>query len=171
MSGPEDNSADDERNDGCPMCDEGIVRYDNDEHEWYCDSCSWSKKKDNQMTDTTQEEPPPHNPWRTFIENCINGDNYFRASEYRDLLSDLDAGYAAQECIATLKAELAQCQSDRQREHDARCTAAGSLEAAQSQAAAMAGLLEEARDTWLVGAGGDLRDRIDAALYVLGWRA
>ncbi len=46
MSGPEDNSADDERNDGCPMCDEGIVRYDNDEHEWYCDSCSWSKKKE-----------------------------------------------------------------------------------------------------------------------------
>lgn len=45
-----------------------------------------------------------HNPWRTFIENCITGDNYFRASEYRDLLADLDRGYAA---IATLESQPA----------------------------------------------------------------
>jgi hypothetical protein len=34
-----------------------------------------------------------YNPWREFIENCISGDNYFRASEYRDLLEELDAHY------------------------------------------------------------------------------
>lgn len=30
------------------------------------------------------------NPWRDFIENVINGDNYFRSSEYRELIADID---------------------------------------------------------------------------------
>jgi hypothetical protein len=38
-----------------------------------------------------------YNPWREFIENVINGDNYFRGSEYRELLEELDAFYKQQE--------------------------------------------------------------------------
>lgn len=34
-----------------------------------------------------------HNPWRTSLENCISGDNYLRASEYRDLIEELDELY------------------------------------------------------------------------------
>lgn len=41
-----------------------------------------------------------HNPWREFIENCIGGDNYFRASEYRELLADLDRLYAKADLAA-----------------------------------------------------------------------
>jgi hypothetical protein len=33
---------------------------------------------------------PPHNPWRESLENCITGDNYLRASEYRELIDELD---------------------------------------------------------------------------------
>lgn len=40
-----------------------------------------------------------YNPWREFIENCQTGDNYFRSSEYDDLLNSLDAGYAAIEHV------------------------------------------------------------------------
>ena len=40
------------------------------------------------------------NPWRTFIENCMDGSNYFRSSEYLRLLDDLDAGYAAIDTLA-----------------------------------------------------------------------
>jgi hypothetical protein len=47
------------------------------------------------------------NPWREFIENCINGSNYFRASEYRDLLADLDRGYAAEAENESLRSRLA----------------------------------------------------------------
>lgn len=31
-----------------------------------------------------------YNPWREFIENVITGDNYFRASEYMQLLEYMD---------------------------------------------------------------------------------
>lgn len=33
------------------------------------------------------------NPWRAALENCISGDNYLRASEYRELIEELDALY------------------------------------------------------------------------------
>jgi hypothetical protein len=38
----------------------------------------------NEMSET------PDNPWRTFVENVISGDNYFRASEYHELLDYID---------------------------------------------------------------------------------
>ena len=38
-----------------------------------------------------------NNPWRVFIENVINGSNYFRTSEYYDLLADLDRLYEIEE--------------------------------------------------------------------------
>jgi hypothetical protein len=34
-----------------------------------------------------------HNPWRDSLENCISGDNYLRASEYRELIAELDDLY------------------------------------------------------------------------------
>ncbi len=34
----------------------------------------------------------PHNPWRTSLENCANGDNYLRHSEWMDLIDEID-GY------------------------------------------------------------------------------
>lgn len=41
-----------------------------------------------------QAEPAEfHNPWRASLENCISGDNYLRASEYRDLIEELDDMY------------------------------------------------------------------------------
>lgn len=46
-----------------------------------------------------------HNPWREFIENVISGKNYFRASEYHDLLADLDRLYALEEKHAPVKAQ------------------------------------------------------------------
>jgi hypothetical protein len=48
------------------------------------------------------------NPWREFIENCINGDNYFRAREYMELLADLDRGYAAEMEVERLRSRLAE---------------------------------------------------------------
>lgn len=48
------------------------------------------------------------NPWRKFIENCIDGDNYFRGSEYRELLADLDRGYQAEAQVATLARQLSE---------------------------------------------------------------
>lgn len=33
------------------------------------------------------------NPWRASLENCISGDNYLRASEYRELIAELDELY------------------------------------------------------------------------------
>lgn len=45
---------------------------------------------------------PEHNPWRDFIENCANGDNFFRRSEYNDLIEELDRLYLIEEsCRAT----------------------------------------------------------------------
>jgi hypothetical protein len=45
---------------------------------------------------------PEHNPWREFIENCANGDNFFRRSEYNDLIEELDRLYLIEEsCRAT----------------------------------------------------------------------
>lgn len=41
------------------------------------------------------------NPWREFIENVISGKNYFRVSEYHELLTDLDRLYALEEKHAT----------------------------------------------------------------------
>lgn len=32
----------------------------------------------------------PDNPWREFVENVISGDDYFRASEYHELLNYID---------------------------------------------------------------------------------
>ena len=52
------------------------------------------------------------NPWRTFIENVIAGDNYFRASEYRELLADLDRGYAAQAQVESLTRDLAAARAE-----------------------------------------------------------
>ena len=46
------------------------------------------------------------NPWRIFIENCMNGSNYFRSSEYMELLADLDRGYAAQAELERLRLRL-----------------------------------------------------------------
>lgn len=34
-----------------------------------------------------------YNPWRASLENCISGDNYLRASEYSDLIEELDELY------------------------------------------------------------------------------
>ncbi|RPH39393.1 MAG: hypothetical protein EHM87_24165 [Burkholderiales bacterium] len=34
-----------------------------------------------------------YNPWRESLENCISGDNYLRASEYRSLIEELDDLY------------------------------------------------------------------------------
>lgn len=56
----------------------------------------------------TTTPSPPYNPWREFIENCISGDNYFRASEYREILDDIDGLTAERD---TLKAELAALRS------------------------------------------------------------
>jgi len=50
-----------------------------------------------------------HNPWRQFIENCISGDNYFRASEYRQLLDQID-GWISE--AATLRAQVAALKAD-----------------------------------------------------------
>jgi hypothetical protein len=58
----------------------------------------------------------PNNPWRTFVENVISGDNYFRSSEYNELLDYIDGlivsldavtrerdlFYAALDCLARL---------------------------------------------------------------------
>lgn len=41
------------------------------------------------------------NPWREFIENVISGKNYFRVSEYHELLTDLARLYALEEKHAT----------------------------------------------------------------------
>lgn len=38
-------------------------------------------------------KPDVYNPWRVSLENCISGDNYLRASEYRDLIEELDDLY------------------------------------------------------------------------------
>lgn len=48
------------------------------------------------------------NPWRYFIENCINGSNYFRMSEYMELLADLDRGYDAEADNKSLRSRLAE---------------------------------------------------------------
>lgn len=47
------------------------------------------------------ETEHPENPWREFIENCISGGNYFRASEYHVLLRDLDRGLHAIDALST----------------------------------------------------------------------
>ena len=36
---------------------------------------------------------PIYNPWRESLENCISGDNYLRANEYRELIAELDELY------------------------------------------------------------------------------
>lgn len=48
-----------------------------------------------------------YNPWRESLENCIEGDNYLRGSEYRDLIAALDRGYAAIDALARKDAEIA----------------------------------------------------------------
>jgi arylsulfatase A-like enzyme len=48
-------------------------------------------------------EPPEHNPWGDSLNNCISGDNYLRGSEYRDLISELDALYRLRALIAKHK--------------------------------------------------------------------
>jgi hypothetical protein len=53
------------------------------------------------------------NPWREFIENCINGSNYFRAREYMKLLADLDRGYAAEMEVERLRSRLAETEALR----------------------------------------------------------
>ena len=59
-----------------------------------------------------------HNPWRTSLENCISGDNYLRASEYRDLIEELDELYrlrAAQpprELVQPLSDTVSVCKTD-----------------------------------------------------------
>lgn len=49
------------------------------------------------------EQPTPtefHNPWRVSLENCISGDNYLRAREYRDLIEELDDLYRLRTALA-----------------------------------------------------------------------
>jgi hypothetical protein len=48
---------------------------------------------------------PIYNPWCEFIENVINGDNYFRAQEYRDLIEDLDSLYLDRSTLAAAQAK------------------------------------------------------------------
>ncbi len=59
------------------------------------------------------------NPWREFIENVINGDNYFRTSEYYDLIADIDARIVHEQSLKAeverLTAELAECRKDAER--------------------------------------------------------
>ena len=50
----------------------------------------------------------PYNPWREFIENVINGDNFFRTQEYYDLLDDIDARIAKETEQDARIAELTQ---------------------------------------------------------------
>ena len=45
--------------------------------------------------DQTKQAEKPYNPWRDFIENVIDGSNYFRASEYRELIEYIDGLLAA----------------------------------------------------------------------------
>ena len=45
------------------------------------------------MTTPSTPAQPIYNPWRESLENCISGDNYLRASEYRDLIAELDELY------------------------------------------------------------------------------
>jgi hypothetical protein len=47
-----------------------------------------------------------NNPWREFIENVINGSNYFRSSEYRRLINDLDRLYAAEATLTSQRDKL-----------------------------------------------------------------
>jgi uncharacterized protein involved in exopolysaccharide biosynthesis len=51
------------------------------------------------------------NPWRDFIENCINGSNYFRMREYMELLADLDRGYDAEADNKSLRSRLAEAEA------------------------------------------------------------
>lgn len=51
-----------------------------------------------------QSGPEVDNPWRESIENCIEGSNYLRASEYKKLLLDLDHGYQAAAALLTERA-------------------------------------------------------------------
>lgn len=41
----------------------------------------------------TDEHKAVYNQWRVSLENCISGDNYLSANEYRELIGDLDVLY------------------------------------------------------------------------------
>lgn len=45
------------------------------------------------------------NPWRASLENCISGDNYLRASEYRELIAELDELYRLRAAAAEQAAQ------------------------------------------------------------------
>jgi hypothetical protein len=40
-----------------------------------------------------------YNPWREFIENVMTGDNYFRSTEYHELIAELDRLYAIEAAV------------------------------------------------------------------------
>jgi hypothetical protein len=110
------------------------------------------------MTDTTQEELPP------LPDECY---------KYERLINAMHEW--GRQCIATLKAKnemlrtlLIDAESVMVSQRDDRLAQGARAQAAESQAAAMAGLLEEAR-IYLHNVGNwGLRDDIDAALAA--WR-
>lgn len=52
------------------------------------------------------EAEKPYNPWREFIENCASGDNFFRSSDYDDLLEYIDGLLAERNKAATRPAPV-----------------------------------------------------------------
>lgn len=66
-------------------------------HGLYVSQAEYPEEGSLLLTASPPPAQPPqaefHNPWRTSLENCISGDNYLRASEYRDLIEELDELY------------------------------------------------------------------------------
>ncbi len=48
----------------------------------------------------------PLNPWRESLANCIEGSNYLRASEYRQLIEELDSLYTARQTLTAERDRL-----------------------------------------------------------------
>jgi hypothetical protein len=49
---------------------------------------------------STPSDVKIYNPWREFIENVINGDNFFRTQEYIELLEYIDSLLAARAALS-----------------------------------------------------------------------
>ena len=86
------------------------------------------------MTDDKAAEAKLYNPWAEFIENVLSGDNYFRNSEYRELLDCMD-GYIAR--IAELEAQVATARDDGIEAAAALCNTAAQTFSRQHQRAEM----------------------------------
>jgi hypothetical protein len=80
-----------------------------------------------------------HNPWRTSLENCISGDNYLRASEYRDLIEELDELYRYRS--GTHDAMMEAYANGRSDEHEAQ----------QQEPSAAKDAARYRRIAWLIG--------------------